>query len=204
MNRLDLQMKLRQFARRSNGFGLLEVLIALLIISIGFLGVAGLNASYVMAQDALNRQTAANIALDLSNRIKMNRVNAAAGGSFYVNPGTQGSMNTDCRTANCNPSQLAQFDVFQAQTQAQANLPNGKLSVCLTTAGTGGGICTNPAAGINCNFGTLTGNVLPSIPANQTWGCTSTGNSTYYVYVISVTWTGINGTTERYISSVTP
>jgi type IV pilus assembly protein PilV len=173
MKELQPQMNLKPEIR---GFGLMEVLIALLIVSVGFLGVASLNSSYRLAQEALNRQTATTIALNLANRMKLNFVDARLGaGSIYHDPSKNKQVNQNCAppgVAVCTTSQMAQFDLFQIYTLVSTALPSGSVKVCLDSSATG-----------SCN-GSLTNGLA--------------------VFSIIVTWSGQNGKTETLISSVMP
>lgn len=129
---------------KENGFGLLEVLISLAIISIGLLGIATLNAAtYRQALAAEFRQTAMFLGEDLKNRMSMNFVESRKGTTSTYNDPSQvnGVNNQSCSVAsNCNNVQMAQLDLYQVYNLAK-NLPNGQLKVCLDSSGTGS--CNN-------------------------------------------------------------
>jgi len=64
------------------GFSLLEVLVTLVVLSLGVLGVAGLqNVALKNAHSALLRAQAAQYAYDMADRMRVNRA-AAAGGAY--------------------------------------------------------------------------------------------------------------------------
>ena len=66
--------------QRQQGFTLLEVLIALLILSIGLLGLAALQTTSLRSnQMASMRTTATQLAYDMSDRMRANPVGVAAG-----------------------------------------------------------------------------------------------------------------------------
>jgi type IV pilus assembly protein PilV len=68
--------------RAQSGFSLLEVLVTLVILSLGILGVAGLqNVALKNAHSALLRAQAAQYAYDMLDRMRVNRA-AAAGGAY--------------------------------------------------------------------------------------------------------------------------
>jgi type IV pilus assembly protein PilV len=65
--------------RRDRGFSLIEVLIALLVLAIGLLGLAALQAQGLrFNHDAYVRTQATNLAYDIVDRMRANRTNLAA------------------------------------------------------------------------------------------------------------------------------
>lgn len=65
--------------RKQNGFSLLEVLVTLLIVSLGLLGIAGIIAnSLKVNQGAVARTQASLLANDIIDRMRANRAQAAA------------------------------------------------------------------------------------------------------------------------------
>lgn len=78
-------------AARSRGVTMIEVLVALLILTVGLLGVAGLQARMQTAEiEAFQRAQAIVLLQDMVDRINANRVNAAsyATGSVTLGTGT--------------------------------------------------------------------------------------------------------------------
>jgi len=78
-------------AARSRGVTMIEVLVALLILTVGLLGVAGLQARMQTAEiEAFQRAQAIVLVQDMVDRINANRVNAAsyATGSVTLGTGT--------------------------------------------------------------------------------------------------------------------
>jgi type IV pilus assembly protein PilV len=70
----------RSAPRDSSGFSLLEVLVALLVLSIGLLGLAGLQAHTVsFNHSAYMRSQATSLAYDMSDRMRANRQAARDG-----------------------------------------------------------------------------------------------------------------------------
>lgn len=104
--------------RRSRGFGLIEVLITLLVFSIGVLAVAGLQAiSKKNNYNALQRNTAANLAQSITASM---RANPNALGAYLIpQDAPLGSRNsvtppeTNCYQTACTPTELAAFDLWQ-------------------------------------------------------------------------------------------
>ncbi len=103
--------------KKQAAFTLLEVMIALVIFSIGLLGLAGLQSAGIRNnQVSYARTIAQQLAYDMSDRIRNNPgVNYAA---------VAGAAN-DCINGTCNSAALAAFDVFEWNSAITA--PNGPL-----------------------------------------------------------------------------
>lgn len=101
---------------RSKGIGMLEFLIALLIFSMGMMGLlsaqlAGKRASYEAAQ----RSVATALARDILERMRANPGQIHA---YQINDAGDASQRfplpaPDCETASCSAVQLAAFDLWQ-------------------------------------------------------------------------------------------
>ena len=129
---------------KNTGFTLIEVLIAMLVLAIGLLGLAGLQATSIRnTQSAYNRSQATQLAYDLADRM---RTNPSAAGNYlttFMAPtaATCATNDTPCTacasTANsCTPTQLAVKDLFEWNTELTSTLPSGA------------GTITNPAGAI--------------------------------------------------------
>lgn len=115
----------RSNPHRNTGFTLLEVLIAVIVLSIGLLGLAGLQTTGLRNnQDAYARTQATTLANDMADRIRANIAGYNAGS--YNNTAT---LTATCETSGgCTPQQMAQHDTFR-WNQALAVLPSGQGSV---------------------------------------------------------------------------
>lgn len=106
--------------RKSKGFSLVEVLIALVIMSVGMLGIAGLYVHSMQAgRTSMLRHHAVTLAGDIADRI---RANPTAGAAYEAAPGA----NTTCvapQNANCNAAQMAAQDILLWRAQALDFLP---------------------------------------------------------------------------------
>jgi len=108
-----------QFGQR--GFGLVESLVALVVISVGMIGIAALYGQGLRASStALYRTQAVNLAADMADRIRVNRRgNANYGGAAANNAcGAGGGL-------DCSAAQMAAYDLFVWQAQVTAQLPGG-------------------------------------------------------------------------------
>ena len=124
----------RRNSGTDRGFTMLEVLISLLIISIGMLGLASLQAlSLKNGQSAYYRSVATQLAYDLSDRMRGNITGVLGNG--YNRTG----INTDYATAvaacgttaGCVAASLAQNDAYEWQQLVAALLPGGEGIVCM-------------------------------------------------------------------------
>lgn len=116
------------------GITLLENLVALLILSIGLLGLAGLQAAtFKSSKDATLRAIATQQAMDMVNRIRVNTAGVVSGEYDNI-PATPPSIGTVtfCDTTICNAAELALFDAWEWNTRNAANLPSGGGTVTRT------------------------------------------------------------------------
>lgn len=107
------------------GITLIENLVAILILSIGLLGLAGLQAStFRSSKDATFRAIAAQQASDMVNRIRVN-TSATIKGSYNAVPFSASPPSGNCNTSICNDLQLASFDAWEWNTANASLLPGG-------------------------------------------------------------------------------
>jgi type IV pilus assembly protein PilV len=101
--------------RLSRGFSLMEVLVSILILSIGILGVAALQLSGLQfSQSSYQTTQATAVVGDLIDRMRTTpAIESAAVRSVYTFDTTQDSQPTDpgCTSSGCNAEQLAQHNV---------------------------------------------------------------------------------------------
>jgi type IV pilus assembly protein PilV len=114
----------RNAAGAQRGFSLVEVLIALIIMSVGMLGIAGLYVQSMQAgRTSLFRHNAVTLAGDVADRIRAN----PRAGVDYMGPGVDNScvgMGIDC-----TPTQMAANDILLWDQQARDSLPNGAVTM---------------------------------------------------------------------------
>jgi type IV pilus assembly protein PilV len=113
--------------RPQSGFSLIEALVTLVVLSVGMIGIASLYGQGLGAgRTALYRTQAINLAADMSDRIRVNRL----GGVSYAGA----AANNNCDPAggggvNCTPAQLAAHDLFLWMATVGATLPGGTGTV---------------------------------------------------------------------------
>jgi len=135
-------------AGRNAGFTLLEVLIALIIVSIGLLGVAAMQASTLKnAGSSKYRSAAISLTSDMADRLRAN-LEGVMEGNMAVNTGynrprttladaVYNTPNAACRSTGCLPADMALDDLATWQERLATSLPRGTGVVCIDS-GTGG------------------------------------------------------------------
>ncbi len=119
----------RPGSKRMQGFNLVEVLIALIIMSVGMLGIAGLYVHSMQAgRTSLFRHHAVTLAGDVADRIRANPRALAA----Y----TVGGADNNCVSGgiDCTPAAMAANDIFLWQQQAVDTLPTGAVAIIFNNA----------------------------------------------------------------------
>jgi len=165
----------------SGGFTLLEVLVAVVVISLGLLGLAGVQVvSLNNNQTAYYRALATQQAYDMADRMRANLAGVTAGNYDSLtatNPADPGCFPAGCVTV----TEISDTDYFQWLANTAAMLPGGAGTVRCCTEGT-------VAAG-DCVCNTATSNRK---------------------YEIAVTWTeraattGVNNATQSFITRFAP
>ena len=114
----------KPLSNRQLGFSLIEVLIALVIMSVGMLGIAGLYVQSLQAgRTSMFRHQAVSLAGDVADRIRAN----PSAGIAYAGIGADNS----CIAANidCDVVGMAANDIWVWDMQAVNSLPTGDVVV---------------------------------------------------------------------------
>jgi len=113
--------------RFMGGFTMLEMLVSLVILSVGLLGVAILQTkgqqfnhlSYLYTQ-------ASYLAYDIMDRMRANEV-VAKTGSYQKQLPTE--MANDCTKSTCTAAQIVDFDLYSWKTLLEKTLPGGEAQI---------------------------------------------------------------------------
>ena len=152
------------------GFTLVEILVAIVVLSFGVLGVVGMQAAALQSNRAArNQSTAVALGRELADIMRGNK-DVALATSTSSNPylvanytGTLPTTSANCFTAACTSTlAVAQYDMNQWLARVSAALPQARVVVCFD----------------DTPYSSSTG--LPQ------WDCSSTGNQTV---VVKIGWT---------------
>jgi type IV pilus assembly protein PilV len=132
-------MSIKQYnshSRLQSGFTLLEVMIALVIFSIGLLGLAGLQAGGLRSNTQAQLRTIATIqAYDMAERIRSNPRGVVDGDYNALDDATPTAG--DCISNTCTAAEMATYDYYEWELNTQNVLPSGHGTV--SSAAVGGG-----------------------------------------------------------------
>lgn len=150
--------------KNQQGVGLVEVLVALLVLAIGVLGFIALQYRAIEAtSESGYRIQAINIARDLAERVRINRGVINTYMSEIESSSKQIVSTKNCFNEDCTNTELADFDVAQVSIRARSfgmamnviecqGNSDGRNCVYIAwgdtspTNGTGLGDCTNSTA----------------------------------------------------------
>lgn len=105
------------------GFSLIEVLIAVVILAVGLLGLAKLQAtSLKYNHSAYVRSSATMLSYDIIDRIRVNKPNIS---DYITNDAASANQQSSCNSSGCTPDQMAENDLYEWNQAVQSILPNG-------------------------------------------------------------------------------
>jgi type IV pilus assembly protein PilV len=120
-----VKCRMSHAGRREHGFTMVEAMVALVVLAVGMLGIAGLYVTTLRSGGgAIYRMQAVNLASDMADRIRANRTANLA----YLNA----PANNNCYGAasvNCGPTAMAANDLLVWQAQVATILPSGNGAV---------------------------------------------------------------------------
>ena len=165
-----------KYTRFNSGFTMLEVLVAMVVLSVGLLSLAGLQVISLRTNHSSYLRTQATIqSYDIMDRMRVNPDRVKAGD--YDKPtqeGSAGTENTACETsAGCAITDVAPHDLFRWNKAIADVLPDGEGIVCIDRT---------PDDGI------------PTAPDCDSAGSTDPATA---IYAIKIWWTDDRAATEK-------
>ena len=121
--------------RPQSGFSIVEVMVALVVLAVGMLGIAGLYVTTLRTSgSAISRMQAVNLASDMADRIRANRF---AGQTYEDGPAVNNGCVGQEAANDCEPVAMAQNDLFVWQRQLRDLLPRDEQSMITYEPGAG-------------------------------------------------------------------
>ena len=121
-------LKINNNTKKQRGFNLIEVMVSLVIFSIGLLGLAGLQqVGLAQNSTAMQRTIAMSQAYDIFDRMRNNK------STDYSTAAPASTPN--CITSACSTSQIASYDLYEWNLALTNALPNGKGFITGSTTG---------------------------------------------------------------------
>ena len=121
--------------KRAAGMTLIEVLIAVLVLAIGLLGIAGLQSA-ALSNNLISYQytQASALAQAMTERMRANRDGVRRGAYAIAADATPPAAPVNCAVSACSPIEQAQWDIAAIYAQLSssantANIPNGPRAV---------------------------------------------------------------------------
>jgi type IV pilus assembly protein PilV len=114
-------------SRGDRGFTLVETLVAMVVLSIGMLGIAALGVESLRAsRAALVRTEAVTLTTDMADRIRANR---DAGAAYAGAAADAANLECEAGGAGCSPAELAAHDLLLWGDAIVEALPDGHGTV---------------------------------------------------------------------------
>lgn len=129
----------QQPAARQRGVSLMEILVTVIVLSIGLLGLAGLQLTSLKSNNsAYLRSQATIMAKDIIDRMQANRLLTQNGGYDIAIGTAAAAPAATCdgeATDNCTPADLATLDLSTWKTGLSTTLPAGDGAIARLVAG---------------------------------------------------------------------
>lgn len=118
---------------KQRGLTMVESLVALVVLSVGLLGIAGLYVTSLRTgRTALLRTQAVNLVSDMSDRI---RANGRGRGAYdLATYGGAPALHNCVLAANCSAAELAEYDLARWVANVNDTMPNPVAQLTFTPA----------------------------------------------------------------------
>ena len=170
---------------RQHGFSMIEILVTLMIVTVGLLGLAGLKArAHISELESYQRAQALIMVADMVERVRLNRINAACFAITTAASGAPWYGTNSAGFSTCSGGTTAQNTLALQGKTDWNNVLNGASETKTT-----GGAVTNVGAMIGAR-GCVTYDASVEI-TNAASGAPMSGTG---VYTVSVAWQGMADT----------
>lgn len=129
------------------GFTLIEVMVALIVLSIGLLGIAKMSLTSVQSNNSAYMRSQASVLIqEIIDNMHANRSQAT---SYAITYGQAAAMGTDCsKVTNCATTDLTAYDLAIWKTRLAAALPSGNGQIALATVTANGQLETTATVSV--------------------------------------------------------
>ncbi len=156
----------------NNGFTLIEVLVTLIVMSVGLLSLAGLQVIGLRNNHSAYLRSQATIqSYDIIDRMRVN-IQAVEAGNYHqpTVADSAGTENASCyTTTGCTPAEMAAHDLFSWNQAIAEVLPSGVGIVCIDSIPV-----QNP--------------IIPPTPADPQCDGVGSTNPRTAIYTIKIWW----------------
>lgn len=129
-------------ARRSDdrGFSLAEVLVSILVLTLGVIGAAGMQLTALRTTHQSALQTAAlQLASEMADQMRANdsQLKLADSDNPFLAVDYRSAVDkvpaapaTSCYATDCDGRELADFDIYEWEQRVRSQLPAGRVRIC--------------------------------------------------------------------------
>jgi len=127
------------------GFTLIEVLISILVLSLGIIGAIKMQMIAIQTTQQSNYfSTAVELATEMADKMRGNDDQMRSSSSLFLKVNFQASQDNiesaaTCFNVNCAPEQMAQSEIAEWLQQIRTALPNARALICRDDAPWDGG-----------------------------------------------------------------
>lgn len=158
--------------RKQRGFSLIEVLVSVVIMSVGILGVAGMQVlSLQQNRSALLRADALQLGNDILDRMRANPLQDYAGIDFTDTP----ANTTSCITSACAPADMKDYDIALWQCSVNSTAADGSTYPICNAWGIAGALPGGQGAIVDASDDTLCAVAADEICVTVRWIDNSNG-----------------------------
>jgi type IV pilus assembly protein PilV len=119
----------------NNGFSLIEVLITLIVISVGVMGLTGLKVLAIKGTNTSHyRHEASLLMMDLADRMRANLDGVNAGNYQAITAVDNTEPSKRCDDSVCSAEELATFDKYSIAERLSKTMPDSALTISCSGA----------------------------------------------------------------------
>lgn len=109
---------------------MIEVLVTLMVLSIGLLGLAAMQANSIQnTHGAYVRTQATYLAYDMLDRMRANMTGVTANNYNNIDTVADDYLQPGCIAVDCTPAQMATHDAAEWESNLAAQLPEGQGTI---------------------------------------------------------------------------